>query len=1335
MRRALATGALTVASLVAALALAVVILARTGVGHSIVRRIALLTVRGPVHGIVRVGRIDGDLLAGAVVHDLAISDSSGAPFIAAARIEVHYTLRDLLHRRLFIEHLRLDHPVVVLARAPDGRWNVTRIFPGRSAGPRDTTPGWGSWITITDARITEGTLLAPPITEVRHLTTVLPLVRLADPADPVRLVRVASLQAAVAAESLPPADVRDLTGAFSFTADSLWWRSAAVALPASALTTTGTYGFAAGDAAIDLQAHPLALADLRFASPRIPPSGQMRGDFALALGGTTQRYEVENLLVTTGGARIAGHGGIERGDSVRILPTDLRFTGIDARVVREVAPDAHVPRDGTLEGRAAFSGSRHLLAVQAEVTYADSRVGTNHVRLAGSLGVAGTASRPIYEARAFTLTLDPARLELAQIAAPAFPARGPLSGTAIIDGSTADSMTIRARVRARVGPIRGAFGDTVDIDTAAVRVTILRNVLRLDSAHVRVHALATTIDAAGSLGLRASRQGRLSYRVAIDSLGPVARLLVAGDTSLHLDSLAGSAAATGTVRGAARRFDLDAAFSGTRLSGFGTHIAGLAGSVTWTGAPGPTAQIVATIHADSTVLRHAVLDTIDAHVAFQKPSGAVTLRATRGPHQELALGATVTLAPAATEIRYDSLRIRVDTTTVRSAHPGVVRWGREGLALDGIDLRATPGAARITVDGTFPFKASPGTPIRLALTMDSVSLETIAALGGPASVVNGTLALRATAAGTLGRPVLHGSAELTNVSAGDQLVPDLHVGFGYDTLTLVAHAELDRSRAMDSSLVSAAQVPSVAAASARPLVVADAAVPLDLTLTDSGPRVLERPVHGSLVVDTLPLALTPLFIPSVSNAAGAITARASVAGTPRHPSLGGSIALTEGRFSIAPLGITLSDVASHAVLAGDTLHIDSLVARSRGQLRALGTIDFTDLFVPALDITTTGHKARILASTTRGTLNVDDSLTIAGPLAALYVYGNVRVRDGTLLIPDIGGKEVIDVANQTVYYVADTTDPGIREIIPKPSPLMANLRMDVDLTVDRNTWVRNKAANVEVYADDPLTVRIGGRQRDFVVDGIVTTDRGQYTFFSKRFEITRGMATFIGAQTLDPTIEATGQYTVSAGGQQPINIQIQIGGTVRAPTLTLTSDAVPPLSQTDLFTYLAFGSPASQLSSGTGGGSSAGGTSGTGLIPSNLAGSLGPYVAQRLAGVAIGTFTEGLQGDVARSLGADVLNITPAPGVPAEVSTSGVTGYLRNTEVEFGKYVTTKTYVGLDVLTIAPPGARVETRLSKNATLTFTLQPWYLADPTLAPTETITTKDVAGVALKRIWRF
>jgi hypothetical protein len=1343
MRRALAIALSVLGSLAALAVIAVLILTQTGVGHQVVRRVALRALRGPVHGIVRIGELDGDLLHDVILHDVGITDSAGHPFLTARRIQVHFALGDLLHRRLFLDHLWLDHPVVVLERTPppaaDGRWNVVRIFVPSShiagAAP-DSTLGWGSWISIRDARVTHGTLIARPITEVHDLNAVMPLVRLADPRSSVKLVQVGSLQASVAAETLAPVTVRDLMGTVSFTGDSLWTAGAAITLPASAIQAAGTYGFDSGEVTLNLRAQPAALADLRFLSPHIPATGQLAGDATILIRPTTQLYQVRDLVLTTGAARITGHGGIERSDSLRILDTDMRFTGIDTHLVRDVAPTAHIPTDGVLQGRAALSGGQHLLAVNADVIFANSRFGSNHMALTGSLGVGGTATHPVYSAHALTLTLEPAHLELAQMVAPAFPFRGALSGTATVDGSTADSVTIRTTMHAHIAPVRGAFTDTLDIDTLSLNGTIVHDVLRVDTTHVRIHALTTTLDAAGTLGLRSNVDGRLTYRLAVDSIATVARVLAMSDTMrAHLDSLTGRLVATGDVRGSAHHFDLSGALSAFALAGFGASVDSLEGSFTWAGGPSRDASILATVHAVGVSARHIPFDTVNVRLALSRPTGDLTFDVRRTQGQEYAGAAHIMLDSAETSVRYDSLFARIDSATIRSEQPGTVTWGATGLGLEDVALRAAPGNGRIRVDGTLPLGAPAATPVHIALVIDSLPIETAATLAQHPVGPRGTVSLQATLAGTAGHPTVSGSGTLTDGGMSAFPIPDVHVRIGYDTTTLTVHAEMERPIAFDSAVANAA-IPSLAAqvATPRPFLVADGTVPIDLALTDTGARILDRPLTGRIETDSLPLALLPIFLPSVSNADGEIHAHATVGGTPHHPVVRGELALSGGRLHITDLGISLNQVASHVSLLGDTLRIDSLVARNRGPIRVQGTIDVSDFAVLPVDLTMTARGARVVDNTTWGRFDIDDSLAIAGPAFAAYVYGTVRVRRGIAVIPDVGGRQIIDAGSATVYYVADTANPAVLAVIPKPSPLIANLRMDVDVSVDRDTWVRNKAANVEVYTEDPLTVRINPDQHAVVVDGTVNTDRGQYTFFSKRFQITHGMATFVGTQAFDPTVQATGQYAVVAPGRPPLNILILIGGTVTAPHLALSSDAEPPLSQTDLFTYLAFGSPAAQLasgtSSGTGGGSSAGS-----VDAANLAGSVGPYVTQRLAGVAIGTFTQELQGDVARSLGANVFNITPTPGVPTEVSSNGLTGYLRNTELEFGKYMTSSTYVGLDLVPVAPPGAKVETRLGKQAMLALTLQPWYLADPTLSPSANITTKDVFGLSLTRDWRF
>jgi translocation and assembly module TamB len=263
-----------------------------------------------------------------------------------------------------------------------------------------------------------------------------------------------------------------------------------------------------------------------------------------------------------------------------------------------------------------------------------------------------------------------------------------------------------------------------------------------------------------------------------------------------------------------------------------------------------------------------------------------------------------------------------------------------------------------------------------------------------------------------------------------------------------------------------------------------------------------------------------------------------------------------------------------------------------------------------------------------------------------------------------------------------------------------------------------------------------------VLDGIVSTDRGEYTFMSKRFQIKRGSATFVGSQEINPNVQATAEYEVAQAGREPLVIRIVIGGNMRAPTIALESDAQPPIPQSDLISYLAFGSNTGQLLSFGGGSSVAGGSAGNGLVGATAA-----MASRQLATVATGVMVDQLESRTARSLGADVFNITPVPGLPDEIAGGNLIGgfeqFLTGTQIEFGKYFNPQLFVALQATPVffnghpPIPGFRVQYRFRhlQGLSLESTYQPrYFLLPPTLDPRDP-QQANALGLFLARQWRF
>lgn len=504
--RLLRVGGAVAAGAVLVLVVAILVLTNTAWGHREVRRIALGALRGSVHGVVRIGSLDGDLLDHLIATDLAISDSSGALFLSARRVEVSYSLADLLGKRLYLHHVRLDSAVVVLAQSPDESWNYTRAFAGSTATPIPAPAGWGSWIALSDVQINAADLtirtqwqpdstltgaardsairaaLAPDsrvnvaavgggyeqMSAFHGVTATLPVVDLSDPRRAVAMIRVAALSGDLAPFRPPSAPVRDLSGTFYFTKDSLWWSSARLARPAARIDSGGSYDFATRGLGAVLHFDNTALSDLRWLDPNLPGEGRVSGDATIEWRGRSQRYVLSGLTASSGHARVAGRIGVTLADSLSFQDTDLQFSGIDqqllAQLIPTFRPPATGPGDGIASGRAMLSGGLHALAINADVTYETPTSGSSRMRAAGRFGLVDAGAATAFRAEHLTVTFAPLQVALAREAAPSLPIAGEITGHLTLDGSTTGPLTLSADLVHHEGDAFSHFVSAGEID-------------------------------------------------------------------------------------------------------------------------------------------------------------------------------------------------------------------------------------------------------------------------------------------------------------------------------------------------------------------------------------------------------------------------------------------------------------------------------------------------------------------------------------------------------------------------------------------------------------------------------------------------------------------------------------------------------------------------------------------------------------------------------------------------------------------------------------------------------------------------------------------------------
>jgi translocation and assembly module TamB len=220
----------------------------------------------------------------------------------------------------------------------------------------------------------------------------------------------------------------------------------------------------------------------------------------------------------------------------------------------------------------------------------------------------------------------------------------------------------------------------------------------------------------------------------------------------------------------------------------------------------------------------------------------------------------------------------------------------------------------------------------------------------------------------------------------------------------------------------------------------------------------------------------------------------------------------------------------------------------------------------------------------------------------------------------------------------------------------------------------------------------------------------------------------VGGPELNPTLQAAGEYEVALAGRNAFNIRVLIGGSLRQPKLTLESDAQPPIAQSDLLSYLAFGQSSTSLLQLEGSGIMGSGATGTG----NLIGVGAELATKRMIAVAMGVMVDEIEGDATRSLGADVFNITPAD-VPTELGAVG--NFIQGTRVDVGKYFSPYFFGAIQVQGQQYPGIRAQYRTPLGWRFEGAIEPRYLLPAPSLSTQRIPAVTSFGAFLIREWRF
>jgi hypothetical protein len=500
-----------------------------------------------IRGSLHVARIHGGWVNGFALDSLVIRDTSDVALLAASRVEVRYSLANLLGGRVVIAAARVVRPEIQLLKHRSGRLNFEEIL-RLGEGP----PGSSPLIEIRDLTIEDGRLIirlpwspdgrlrtvrqtdsalaaerAKPgrriepgpeglelIRTIAGLNARFPLFRVATPDRQPVTVEIEQLAARI---SDPALEIRQLRGNLRTKEDSLLFDLEHFELPGTAGQGRGRLDWPSDTLLyhFDFRAPKLALADLRFISPQFPDftgSGRVRAN---SLSTTRTEYDIRDLIVGDADSRVVGRmvaiTDLNRGLGFRHL--DVTLSNLDLDVPRAYLDT--LPFYGQITGRLEADGFFAELAVSLDWLFLDAKVpgAENHVALKGKLGLGGEQGIEFRDAEVPEADLD---LRTVRLLAPAVLLEGRLGLAGKLNGPMKD-VVFSGRVEHRDGerpPSR--LTGTVRLDTRGEILGLETDVVLDSLVFDGIRGSFPQLKTRGSLGGAVKLSGSLD-RLRVDA--------------------------------------------------------------------------------------------------------------------------------------------------------------------------------------------------------------------------------------------------------------------------------------------------------------------------------------------------------------------------------------------------------------------------------------------------------------------------------------------------------------------------------------------------------------------------------------------------------------------------------------------------------------------------------------------------------------------------------------------------------------------------------------------------------------------------------------------------
>ncbi len=819
------------------------------------------------------------------------------------------------------------------------------------------------------------------------------------------------------------------------------------------------------------------------------------------------------------------------------LATDVEFQPLSFEGIRRAFPS--LESRGELRGRFRGEGTLSRLAVSAS--------------LAGELGAVNadgivTLDPPHWAAE--NLLLRFSRLDLA----------------ALTGGDLSTALAGELRVTGSLDTLRAPEGRLElaltqsrirewTLDSVFARGESRDSLIRLDTAYAEWRGARAA--GGGSLGWGLPHRGRMAFALAADSLTAFDSLLLA-TTGLKRDTVPESVPLNGAAQG---QVVLEGSLDTLQVSGelavrdfsFQT-LRSPTISASFTSSGGKRPRVTGSAVADTLKMGSYLFSDLSARADGLADSLGWAGGATLAQTSRVDAAGQWYTRDSIGLVWIDSLRAALPVHTYRLLDRAVIALAPGAPTLTPVTLQAEDGSGALRLAGTIPDQ-QPG-----ALSLEVLGLDLhdfYGLLGRDTLGVGGQIGLDLQVGGTATAPTFRGVTRLDEGRFGDFRSPFVQGVVNYENRRL--DANLDLWRTGDNILT------------------VEAHLPLDLALRGVERRQLDGPLTARAFADSVDLGLLEALTPAVNRVQGRLAVDVQLEGTWEKPRLAGLVTVRDGSMNIPGLGVRWGSVEGGAELRGDSVVLrDVRVTSGGGSLAVRGGGRLERLSHPILGLDFRADQFRAIDVRNFLTLVGTGDLQLTGPVFGATLTGSLTANSGVLYFADLVNKRVIDLEDPAYADLLDTTLIRRENLGTKfQNRFLDSLTIqDLRVSIGTDVWLRSAEANIQLDG----SVRLTKAAQQYQPTGTLNAQRGSYTLkigpVTRDFTVSRGQVQYIG--NLNANLDIQARHTVRAVRGEEIPIIANIQGTLYAPKVTLESTFRPPISETDLVSYLVTGYPANE---------------------------------------------------------------------------------------------------------------------------------------------------------------